>query len=184
MPVCSSWFARGKPLLVPYEAPQGRRVNVIGAFFTHGDGAGRFLWNTFVSVPKARGKTRKSPAEIALAHGVSESVIGPVDTARFIAFVWRVAGRPDPAPDGWKRECPLTVVLDNYSVHKSRLVKDAQTAWAEAGVTLFYLPAYSPQMSAIEPVWRDVKAHGMPWRTQTTLGEAYKAVEEALAQKA
>ncbi|MBC7528580.1 MAG: hypothetical protein H7308_13660, partial [Chthonomonadaceae bacterium] len=33
-------------------------------------------------------------------------------------------------------------------------------------------------------VWRDVKAHGMPWRTQTTLGEAYKAVEEALAQKA
>lgn len=76
------------------------------------------------------------------------------------------------------------MVLDNYSVHKSRRVQEEVAQWIEAGVTLFYLPAYSPQISAIEPVWCDAKAHGMPWRTQTTLGDAYKAVEEALTQKA
>jgi len=42
LPTCFSWYPRGERLTIPYEAPQGRRVNVIGATFTHGPEVGRF----------------------------------------------------------------------------------------------------------------------------------------------
>ena len=68
-----------KTLFIPYEAPQERRVNVIGAFFSHGDGAGRFLWNTFVSVPKSRGKTHPCPRRMEArvpSHGSTRQLLG------------------------------------------------------------------------------------------------------------
>ena len=79
---------------------------------------------------------------------------------------------------------PLVIVLDNYSVHKSQAVKAAVPVLEAANVFLFYLPAYSPELSEIEPIWRSVKGHGMPYRSQTVLGQMKQAVDEALAAKA
>jgi transposase-like protein len=44
LPTTYSWFPQGQRLRVPYQAPQGRRVNAVGAYFTHGpDAAKRFF---------------------------------------------------------------------------------------------------------------------------------------------
>jgi hypothetical protein len=100
-----------------------------------------------------------------------------------LAFLWRLAGRPHSARR-WRRVRPLYIVLDNYSVHKSQHVQAALPALEAANVFLFYLPAYSPELSQIEPIWRSVKGHGMPYRSQTVLGQMKQAVDEALAAKA
>jgi len=160
LPVSYSWYPVGERLYVPYEAPQGRRVNAIGAYFSHGPQAGRFLFETYAGLPKSRAKKRKKTlAEQAQAHGLTEEEVGPIDAARFLAFVWMVAGRPAVYLDGWKRSRPLYIVLDNYSVHKSRAVQDALSEMEAAGVHLFFLPSYCPEMSRIEPIWNDVKHH-------------------------
>jgi hypothetical protein len=184
LPSCYSWSVVGQPLRIAYEAPQGRRVNVIGGYFSHGPQAGRLEWDSYASVPKQTGKARKTPAEIACAHDLDPACLGPIDSQRFLAFVWHLSGRPAVYPQGWRRARRLVIVLDNYSVHKSQAVKEALAELEAANIELFYLPSYSPELSDIEPIWRAVKGHGMPYRTQTVLGAAMRAVEEALTKKA
>ena len=50
LPVCSSGTLKGMRLCLPYEAPQGRRVNGIGAYCTHGVEAGRFVYELCASL--------------------------------------------------------------------------------------------------------------------------------------
>jgi hypothetical protein len=146
--------------------------------------AGR--WPSWISGwPKSRAKkARKAVAEQAAAHGVREEEVGPIDGERFVAFVWRVAGRPEVYPAGWKRERPLVIVIDNYPVHKGERVQQALTAWERAGMTLIYLPAYRPELSRIEPIWGAVRHHEMKRRGYPELAALKRAVEEALARKA
>jgi DDE superfamily endonuclease len=185
LPTSYSWSRVGTRLTVPYEAPQGRRVNVIGAYFTHGPQAGRLETTQYVRLPKLLGKPNATRlAEQAAAHGFSEEAVGPIDSERFIAFVWRLAGRPDAAPRGWMRERPLVIVLDNYSVHKSAAVKAARREWAAAGVLLWYLPAYSPELSQIEAIWQRIKYRRMRRRSHKQLIDLWEAVEAALAAEA
>lgn len=185
LPTTYSWFPVGQRLRIPYHAPEGRRVNTIGAYFTHGANAGRFDYQTWAAVPKSRAKQpRKTVEEIAAAHGLTENEVGPIDSQRFLAFVWRVAGRPPQALGEWKRGRPLIVVLDNYSVHKSQTVADARADLEAANVYLVYLPSYCPELSAIEPIWNDVKQHHLPTRSFERVSDLKRAGEEALARKA
>ncbi len=168
-----------------YEAPQGRRVNAIGAHFTHGPQAGRFEAQSWACLPKSRAKKqRKTADQVAAAHGLREEEVGPIDSARLVAFIWRVAGRGREAPAGWKRARPLMVVLDNYSVHKSQVVEAAVVQLAAAEVHLVYLPAYSPELSRIEPDWNDIKQHHLPVRSFEQVAELKRAVDDALARRA
>lgn len=48
------------------------------------------------------------------------------------------------------------VILDNYSVHKTRAV---QAEFLAAGVEVCYLPPYSPDLNPIEHCWSKVKTH-------------------------
>ena len=185
LPPCGSWFLAGERLRVPYEAPQGRRVNVIGAHFTHGPEAGRFEYQSWASLPKRRAKKQRKTAEqVAAAHGLRLDEVGPIDSERLVAFVWRAAGRPAAAAEGWQRERPLLVVLDNYSVHTSQTVADAERALQAADIHLVYLPSYSPELSRIEPDWNDVKQHQLPVRSFERVADLKQAVDEALARKA
>jgi transposase len=185
LPPSYSWFARGARLRVPYEAAQGRRVNAIGAYFTHGPRAGHLESKTWAMLPKSRAKKRPpTRAEQAAAHGLREEEVGPIDAERFIAFIWQVAQRPAAAPADWRRERPLWIVLDNYSVHTCQTVADTRAAWSAAGIELVYLPAYCPELSAIEPVWHDTKGHHLPTRSYPQVAELKSAVDDALAAKA
>jgi hypothetical protein len=185
LPVCYSWTLEGMRLCVPYEAPQGRRVNGIGAYCTHGVEAGRFVYELCASLPKNTAKKqRKTPAEQAAKHGLVEEQVGTIDGERFVRFVWHVAGRPAVYAEGWQRERPMVLVIDNYSVHKCERVQEELAAFATAGITLFYLPSYTPEMSGIEPIWHDVKHHRLTKRSYEILGDLYRAVDTALALKA
>lgn len=185
LPGCYSWSPIGKRLCIPYEAPQGRRVNTIGAYCSHGVEAGRFVWEAYASLPKSTAKKqRKTLAEQAAAHDLRVEQVQTIDGERFVGFVWRVAGRPAVYAEGWKRDRPLVLVVDNYSVHKCERVQQEMAAFAAAGITLFFLPSYSPELSRIETIWHDVKHHEMTKRSYETLGALLRAVEEALTRKA
>lgn len=185
LPTSYGWYPIGQTQPIPYEAPQGRRINAIGAYCSHGLLAGHFAFETYASVPKSTAKKeRKTPEAIALSHQVAVSCLGPLDGERLLAFIWRLAGRPLVYAQDWRRTRRLVIVLDNYSVHKCQAVKEAFPALEAANIVLFYLPSYSPELSQIEPIWRSVKGHGMPYRTQTVLGQAKLAVDDALAEKA
>ena len=101
-----------------------------------------------------------------------------------IAFIWKVAGRPDDAPEGWRRDKPLVIVLDNYSVHVGKRFQQEREKWRAADIDLFFLPSYSPELSGIEPLWRDVKQHRMRRLSRNRLLDLKRDVDAALAEKA
>jgi transposase len=71
------------------------------------------------------------------------------------------------------------VVLDNASAHVSTAFTAAQPALEAAGVTLYYLPPYSPELNRIEDLWRHVKYEELPVRSYRTLDDLRTAVEGA-----
>jgi hypothetical protein len=160
LPTGYTWAREGVRALVPYEAPQGRRVNVLGALAPWGP------------APRL----------------VTTSRQGTIDSAALLEFLWReVAQLPAPPaalPPGYRRDRPCVVALDNYSVHRSRPVKEALPALTAAGVYLFYLPPYSPDLNAIEPLWRHLKYEALPQRSYATATALQTAVDEALDQHA
>ena len=185
LPTSYSWYPQGQRLRVPYQAPQGRRVNVIGAYFTHGPQAGRLEWRSWAVLPKSRARTPRTPPEQrAAAHGLTVEEVGPIDAARLVAFLWQVAGRPAEAPPTWRRARPLVIALDNYSVHTSQTVVAALPQLAAANIELVYLARYCPEQSGIEPVWNDVKQHQIPIRSFAQVADLKHAVDDALARKA
>ncbi len=103
-------------------------------------------------------------AQRAATQGLTPEDVGVIDSEVFLAFVWQLAGRPLDAPPGWKRERPLAVVVDNYSVHKGDRVRAEWAALQAADIYLVYLPAYSPELSRIEAIWNDVKYHQLTCR--------------------
>jgi DDE superfamily endonuclease len=163
LPTSYTWAREGTRAIVPYEAPQGRRVNVIGALATAG--------------PEPR-----------LVWGSRRSGQGRLDSAAFLEFVGRdVAGLPAPwdaLPPGYVRARPCTIVLDNYSVHRSKAVRAAEPALARAGLTFYFLPSYSPELSEIEPLWRHVKYGDLATRSFAAGPALHAAVDDALAARA
>lgn len=55
-----------------------------------------------------------------------------------------------------KRRCrkPVTIVLDNASYHRARVVRELADT---LGIELLFLPPYSPNLNLIERVWKLVK---------------------------
>ncbi len=72
LPTCYSWGRLGTRLVVPHQAPQGRRVNVVGALAPYAAGGPRLLFET-------RRKTE-----------------GRYDAAAHLAFVRRVSAATAP----------------------------------------------------------------------------------------
>jgi hypothetical protein len=171
-----SWSPVGKRLYVAYEAPQGWRVNAVGALF--------YKSRHFAFATRTRAPVSKRKALSPLAAGQEPAELGPVSAEFLIAFIWAMAGRPEEAPQRWRRDKPLVIVLDNYSVHKSARFQEERLRWRAADIDLFFLPSYSPELSGIEPVWRDVKQHWMRRLGRDSLLDLKCDVDAALTQKA
>jgi transposase len=75
-------------------------------------------------------------------------------------------------------DVPRVVVLDNASLHISKVTKAARPALAALGIYLYYLPAYSPELNEIEAVFKQVKHHEIPQRSYTSKAELRAAVEQ------
>ncbi len=120
---------------------------------------------------------RKSAEERAATHGLRAEEVGPIDAERVVSFLWQVAGRPAGVDGAWKRERPLMIALDNYSVHTSQKVEGACGELAAADVHLVYLARYCPEQSGIEPVWNDIKQHHLPIRSFERVADLKHAVD-------
>ena len=141
LPTSSSWTLPGQRKHVPYEAPRGRRVNVLAAYRPHG--------------PTPR-----------LDVFSAERTWKAYDLLAFLrSLPWA--------------EVPRVVVLDNASLHTSRIVRAARAGLARKGIYLYYLPPYSPEFNRIEGVFRQVKYQEMPQRSYTRRQELRQAVERS-----
>ena len=62
--------------------------------------------------------------------------------------------------------------------------QEERIKWRAADIELFFLPSYSPELSGIESLWRDVKQHRMRRLSQNSLLDLKHDVDEVLADKA
>lgn len=51
----------------------------------------------------------------------------------------------------------LTVIIDNASIHKAKVIKPFMDMLEKQGVTLYFLPPYSPELNRIEKLWHLMK---------------------------
>lgn len=156
-PISYTWAREGCRARVPYQAPEGRRINAVGAVAPWAERAA-LVW-------------RSGP--------------GKVDSEQFLDFLWRDVARLPAAPNELPADYHLprrcVVVLDNYSVHRSRIVKEAKPVLEAAGVTLYYLPPYSPELNPMELVWRHAKYEVAPVRSFRDIEALHAAVDESLS---
>lgn len=66
---------------------------------------------------------------------------------------------------------PLTVILDNASIHRAKALQPIVKFLARQGLTLYFLPPYSPELNRIERLWHKIKYTWMAakCRDSTTL---------------
>lgn len=57
---------------------------------------------------------------------------------------------------------PAVVVLDNAPIHVSKAVVEHMESWERRGLTLYFLPRYSPELNLIEILWRKMKYEWIP----------------------
>ena len=112
-----------------------------------------------------------------------------VETARTLDLRWLPARRHFDAVDliGCLEQLadpalPTVVVLDNAGFHRAQLVREALPRLRAIGVYLYYLPPYSPELNAIERLFRTIKHHELPERTYPTFDALQEAVHAAFAR--
>ena len=77
---------------------------------------------------------------------------------------------------------PTVVVLDNASYHKSKKFKKNIYKWANKGLTLLYLPPYSPQLNIIEILWRFMKYTWIDYKAYLSFDNLKNYIDTVLKQ--
>jgi DDE superfamily endonuclease len=106
------------------------------------------------------------------------------------AFDWCGTGRRHPRAEDLvsfllqrpATDVPLVIVLDNAGLHRGGDVRRALPALRAHNVYLYYLPPYSPELNAIEPVFRAVKHLDLPERRYASTADLIAAVDAAYAR--
>jgi putative transposase len=139
LPVTCSWVLKGQRKRLPFENPEGRRVNALAALLHTADGSD-LVWTT---KPKAF---------------VADEVV------QFLRELL-------PAT------VPTVVVLDNAGIHRSKVVRAARADLWTRGIYLYYLPPSSPELNAIEPVFRVIKHDELPERRYMSVAALTAAID-------
>ncbi len=72
---------------------------------------------------------------------------------------------------------PITLVLDNARYQRNAVV---QALAAQLGITLLFLPSYSPNLNLIERLWRFTKRRALYGRYHPTFRDFQAAIQEVL----
>ncbi|MEO6808477.1 MAG: IS630 family transposase, partial [Isosphaeraceae bacterium] len=72
---------------------------------------------------------------------------------------------------------PITLVLDNARYQRNAVV---QAAADQMGITLLFLPSYSPNLNLIERLWKFIKRRALYGRYHPTCTDFQAAVQETL----
>lgn len=73
---------------------------------------------------------------------------------------------------------PITLVLDNARYQRNAAV---QALAARLGITLLFLPSYSPNLNLIERLWKFTKRRALYGRYHPTFADFRAAIEQVLA---
>ena len=73
------------------------------------------------------------------------------------------------------------IVLDNASIHRSKLIKELRPVWENRGLFLFYLPPYSPHLNIAETLWRILKGKWIRPQDYESTDTLFYATDRALA---
>lgn len=77
---------------------------------------------------------------------------------------------------------PTVLVLDNATVHRSKLVQAKRAQWKQKGLRLLFLPPYCPHLNKIETLWRQVKYHWLSPEAYRNFETLCQSVTDILAQ--
>ena len=72
---------------------------------------------------------------------------------------------------------PITLVLDNARYQRNAVV---EALAKELGITLLFLPSYSPNLNLIERLWKFIKRRALYGRYHPTFAEFQAAIEEVI----
>ena len=61
---------------------------------------------------------------------------------------------------------PLTIILDNASVHKAKAIQPLLKVLERQGLKLYFLPPYSPELNRIEKLWHKMKYEWMSFKSR------------------
>lgn len=75
---------------------------------------------------------------------------------------------------------PTVLVLDNASIHQAHVAAARQAEWAARGLTLLFLPPYSPELNRIELLWHRCKHYWVRPEDYHTEHTLWQRVEHVL----
>lgn len=159
LPTSYSWALRGQRKVIPYENPMRRRANAISAYLPFGRQA---------EGKQASGEQAKG-SQAELWWDVLPRTLRAEDVVDVLGKIPRGRGA-------------LVVVLDNASIHVSRVLKAARGRLRREGIHLYHLPPYSPELNLIEPFFGLVKHREMPERTYQTVPALIEAIDQAFTR--
>ena len=77
---------------------------------------------------------------------------------------------------------PTMLVLDNATVHRSKLVQAKRKEWKQKGLRLLFLPPYCPHLNLIETLWRQTKYRWLAPAAYEDFETLCRSVTDILAQ--
>jgi transposase len=92
-----------------------------------------------------------------------------VNTETMSELLWKIAAL--------RLTGPITLVLDNARYQHNAAVRALAT---QLGVTLLFLPSYSPNLNLIERLWKFIKRRALYGRYHPTFADFRSAIEETL----
>ncbi len=162
-----------KPLLDDAQAGQGHVFFVDAAHFVFGTFL-CCLWSfTRIFIRAASGRQRFNV--LGAWNAVTRQLIAVtnttvVNTETMCELLWKIAALGLTGP--------ITLVLDNARYQHNAAVKALAT---QLGITLLFLPSYSPNLNLIERLWKFIKRRALYGRYHPTFADFQTAIQETLA---